>query len=52
LHYVWVTALEPARDAQLEEVERQLRRDLESRARSQALQSATASLRADYTVRL
>jgi len=52
LHYVWVSELEPSRDALLEEVEPQLRRDLESVARSQALQSAIEGMRADYEVRI
>jgi hypothetical protein len=52
LHYVWVSAIEPARDARLEEVEPQLRRDLESLARSEALQNAIEELRADYEVRI
>lgn len=50
LHYVWVSALEPARDARLEEVELQLRRDLEARARSEALQQSIAAMREDYEV--
>ena len=50
-HYVWVSAIEPARDARLEEVAGQLRRSLEVTAREQALQSAIADLRADYEVR-
>ena len=52
LHYVWITAIEPERDAQLAEVEKQLRGDLQSTARSQALQRAIDSLRAEYEVRL
>ena len=51
LHYVWVSAIEPEREAQLEEVRLQLRRDLESRARSAALQWAIETLRAHYEVR-
>jgi hypothetical protein len=51
LHYVWISALEPASDAQLEEVEQQLRGDLEHAAQVQALKCATASLRADYDVK-
>ncbi|MEH6519252.1 MAG: peptidylprolyl isomerase [Halioglobus sp.] len=50
LHYVWVSALEVARDALLEEVRLQLQRDLESRARAEALQSAIDTLREDYEV--
>jgi len=52
LHVVWVTAIEPERDALLEEVEPQLRRELEANARHQALQDAIAALRDDYEVRL
>ena len=52
LHYVWVTAIEPGRDARLDEVISQLRSDLEATARSQALQHAIAALRKDYEVRL
>lgn len=51
LHYVWVSAIEPEREAQLEEVQLQLRRDLESRARSEALKNAIELLRADYEVK-
>lgn len=50
LHYVWVEAIEPARDATLEEVEQQLRRDLESQARRDALAAAVAELRESYEV--
>ena len=50
-HYVWVSAIEPARDARLEEVAGQLRRSLEVTAREQALKNAIADLRADYEVR-
>jgi hypothetical protein len=52
LHLVWVTEIEPERDALLEEAEPQLRRELEARARNQALQDAIAALRNDYEVRL
>ena len=51
LHYVWVSAIEPEREALLEEVHLQLRRDLESRARSEALQNAIEVLRANYEVK-
>jgi len=51
-HYVWVTAIEPGRDAQFEEVEPLVRRDLEDNARAQALQNAIAILRKDYEVRM
>jgi len=52
LHYVWVTAVEPGREAQFEEVQSQVRRDLEAKARAQALQNAIAVLRNDYEVKL
>jgi hypothetical protein len=52
LHYVWVSAVEPERDATLEEVRRQLVGDLESRARKEALQKGIAALREDYEVRI
>lgn len=52
LHYVWIVALEPARPAEFEEVRPQLSRDLESRARTEALQSAVRALREDYEVRI
>ncbi|MDG1662541.1 MAG: hypothetical protein P8H97_04120 [Pseudomonadales bacterium] len=51
LHYVWLNALEPARDAQLAEVEQQLRNDLTYAAQAQSLQNAIANLRQDYDVR-
>jgi PPIC-type PPIASE domain len=50
LHYVWVSDIEPEREAQLAEVRTQLLRDLESRARDEALASAIETLRADYEV--
>jgi hypothetical protein len=50
LHYVWVSDIEAAREAELEEVRLQLTRDLESRARTQALQSSIEALRDDYEV--
>lgn len=52
LHYVWVEAIEPARDATLEEVRPRLQRDLESRHRARALDSAIDQLREQYEVRL
>lgn len=51
LHYVWVEALEPARDATLEEVRLQLQRDLESRATAAALQESIAAMRQHYEIR-
>ena len=51
LHYVFVEELEQSRDATLEEVRSQLLRDLESRARAEALAQSIESLRQDYEVR-
>jgi hypothetical protein len=51
LHYVWVSEVEPERDATLEEVRLQLVRDLESRARAVALRESIAALRDDYEIR-
>jgi hypothetical protein len=51
LHYVWVEAIEPARDATLDEVRTQLQRDLESRARDTALSDSISALRQRYEVR-
>jgi hypothetical protein len=50
LHYVWVADIELDRDATLDEVRLRLTRDLESRARSEALSNAITALRADYEV--
>lgn len=52
LHYVWVSAIEKSRAAQFEEVRVQLTRDLESRARTEALQSAVQALRQGYEVKI
>jgi hypothetical protein len=52
LHYVWINAIEPGREAQFTEVEPQLRRDLEAKARTQALHHNVALLRNEYEVRL
>ena len=49
-HYVWVSEIEPARDATLEEVRTLLVRDLESRYRAEALQASIAALRENYEV--
>ena len=51
LHYVYVSALEPARDAELEEVRKLLERDLSSRARTKALQESVSKMREEYEVR-
>jgi len=50
-HYVWVSEVEPARDATLDEVRAQLVRDLESSARDRALQESMDLLRQQYEVR-
>jgi hypothetical protein len=50
LHYVWIEEIEPAREATLAEVRQRLERDLESQARTLALQQATARLRERYEV--
>ena len=52
LHFVFVSEVEPGRDATLEEVRTQLVRDLESRARAAALEEGIAALRQDYEVRI
>lgn len=50
LHYVWVSELEESRDAELEEVQAQLQRDIESRKRSAALEQSVSRLRERYEV--
>ena len=51
VHYVWLADFTPARDARLDEVEQQLRRDLEYSANRQALQCAIKALRAEFDLR-
>jgi parvulin-like peptidyl-prolyl isomerase len=51
LHYVWVSEMEPGRDATLDEVRVQLMRDLESRASANALQESIAAMREQYEVK-
>jgi parvulin-like peptidyl-prolyl isomerase len=51
LHYVWVNEVEAGREATLEEVSKQLHRDIESRKRAVALQQSIDEMRADYEVR-
>jgi hypothetical protein len=51
LHYVWVSEVEPGRDATLAEVREQLLRDLESRASAAALQESIDAMREQYEVR-
>lgn len=50
LHYVWVSEVEPGRDATLDEVRVQLLRDLESRASDAALQESIEAMREQYEV--
>jgi len=50
-HYVWVSEVEPARAANLEEVRALLLRDLESREKNTALRKSVDSLRENYEVR-
>jgi len=52
LHYVWVSAVEPAREATLEEVRQQLVRDLESRAKDTALRESISAMRQNYEIRI
>lgn len=52
LHYVWVSEVEPERDATLEEVRLQLVRDLESRAKEAALRASIDNMRQNYEIRL
>jgi hypothetical protein len=49
-HLVWVSEIEPERDATLEEVRGLLQRDLESSARAEALAAGIARLRQHYEV--
>jgi parvulin-like peptidyl-prolyl isomerase len=51
LHYVWVSAVEPAREATLEEVRQQLVRDLESRSKDAALREGISAMRQNYEIR-
>jgi len=51
-HYVWVSEVQPDRDATLDEVRTQLLRDLESRAKAAALQESIAAMRENYEVKL
>ena len=51
LHYVWVDALEPAREATLDEVRLQLVRDLESRAKEAALRDSITRMREQYEIK-
>ncbi len=52
LHYVWVAAIEPAREARFAEVEPQIRRDLETKIRTQALKNSIAALHNEYEVKM
>jgi hypothetical protein len=51
LHYVWVEAEEPAREATVDEVRLQLQRDLESRAKEAALRESVEAMRQHYEIR-
>ena len=51
LHYVWVDALEPARDATVDEVRQQLQRDLESRAKETTLRESIEAMCQHYEIR-
>lgn len=51
LHYVWVEALEPARDATVDEVRLQLQRDLELLAKEAALRESMEAMRQHYEIR-
>ena len=51
MHYVWVSELEAARDANLDEVRLQLQRDLESRAKEAALRDSIIGMRQNYEIR-
>jgi parvulin-like peptidyl-prolyl cis-trans isomerase-like protein len=51
LHYVWVDALEPARDATVDEVRLQLQRDLELLAKEAALRESMDAMRQHYEIR-
>ena len=51
LHYVWLSKFEPARDAELQEVEQQLRADLQYTANKRALQCGIAAMRVEFDIR-
>ena len=51
MHYVWVSEVEAARDATLDEVRLQLQRDLESRAKETALRDSISTMRQNYEIR-
>lgn len=51
MHYVWVSEVEKERDARLEEVQLQLTRDIDARAKAQALRESLDKLRERYEVR-
>ena len=51
MHYVWVSEMEAARDATLDDVRLQLRRDLESRAKETALRDSISTMRQNYEIR-
>ncbi len=49
-HLVWIEQLQPARDARLDEVQQQLRRDLKLERRRKALRDAVTIVRQGYEV--
>lgn len=51
MHYVWVSEVEDERDATLEEVQLQLTRDIDARAKAAALRESIDTLRQRYEVR-
>jgi hypothetical protein len=51
MHYVWVSEMEAARDATLDEVRLQLQRDLESRAKETALRDSISAMHQNYEIR-
>ncbi len=51
LHYVWLSKFEPAREAELQEVEQQLLADLQYTANKRALQCAIAAMRVEFDIR-
>lgn len=51
LHYVWINAVEPGREAALDEVRSQLQRDMEARAKETALRDSITAMRQNYEIR-
>jgi hypothetical protein len=48
---VWINAVEPGREAALDEVRSQLQRDLEARAKETALRDSITAMRQNYEIR-